>query len=446
MNTIQIKYLSYRSHYNDNQVFFHPTQSSWIIVNPTAAAIVSKILEGQSVEMIAQLLANEYCIPYKQAISDVNAVYQTLLNNGFEFKKSYVPKIRAPQLKSMFLHITRRCNLQCPHCYINASHTDKDLPTQTILRLIDTLTASGGNNLTISGGEPLLHPGIEKILSHASSKLTVRLLTNGTKINDKMAKFLAENGIFIQISLDGSTAQIHDSIRGKGTFDQIMNAIQRLKTFGAGDRLNLCATIMQANQNDWPNMIALAEKINIPLLRFLHSREIGRAATHSSAKPLLAKEYEKFIAHITKLQSNHHQKIELTCGMSGLLLKMPEEFQNDDIWCPVGRMIVIDSNGDVFPCVLMMREEYKLGNIFSQQVDQIIQSSKMENICKLLSNRRYTIEKCRDCSFRNLCQAGCMGQALDHSNSLMMTDDFCQYRQKAYTDAFERLIQMSDSQ
>jgi radical SAM protein with 4Fe4S-binding SPASM domain len=446
MNTVPSTYLFYPQQSNDYQVLFHPTLSSWIIVNPTAATIVPQLFDGYSIERISKSLADAYSISLDQAFSDVISVYDTLNSKGFHINSSSLPMTRTPHLKSIFIHITRRCNLRCPHCYVNADHNAKDLPTSWIIDLIDILSAKGGNNLTISGGEPLLHPDIEKILLYASSKLTVRLLTNGTKISDRMARLLADNGIYIQISLDGSTSEIHDAIRGQGTYEQIMQAIQRIQDYGAGSRLNLCATLMQANQSDWPDIIKLAEKKHIPLLRFLHSRNVGRAIEQPQAKPLSATQYESFIAHIASMQSNHRQKVELTCGMSGLLLKMPEDFQADDIWCPVGRMIVIDTNGDVYPCVLMMRDDYLLGNIFHQPIDQMIQSDAMKHICAILSNRRNLIKKCSTCAFKNLCQSGCMGQALDHRNSLMETDVFCPYRQKAYARAFDQLIEMAASQ
>ncbi|MBF0451970.1 MAG: radical SAM protein [Candidatus Magnetomorum sp.] len=438
------KYLTYRPDSNEYQVVFHPIQSSWIIVNPTAAKIIHHIAEDHPLDMIVQSLVHDYGIHQKQALSDITTVSQRLLEHGFDFKQPLTPNQRIPKLRSLFIHITHRCNLNCPHCYVSSQNDcSKDLPTSVIIDLIDELSYQGGNGLTISGGEPLLHPDIAHILSYASKKLTVRLLTNGTKINNSMAKFLADQGIYVQISLDGSTPAIHDALRGAGCFDQIMAAIQRLQDDGAGDRLNLCTTLMQANQKDWPNIIALAEKNNIPLLRFLHLRDIGRANHHPDAKALSSGDYEKFIAHISSMQVDQPKKVALTCGMSGLLLKMPEEFQIDDIWCPVGRMLVIDTNGDTYPCVLMMRESYCLGNIFDQSLDQIIHSSRMNDICDTVSNRRYTIDKCQSCSFRNLCQAGCMGQALDHRDSLMETDVFCQYRKKAYAKAFDHLLQMS---
>jgi uncharacterized protein len=434
-------FLYYHSSLNpDLSVLFHPFQSSWLIVNESANDIIRMIAAGHQSKEIAGCLTRNYDIKYESALNDIHLVKQMLQNKQFDLNELNLPTQRKPSLKSLFIHITRRCNLYCPHCYVSCTDKHMDLSAAWVISLINTLIEEGGDGLTISGGEPLLHPEIKEVLSHASKHLTVRLLTNGSLIDRQMAKFLAAHGIFVQISLDGSIASIHDAIRGAGSYAQVIKAIELLQSEGAGDRLNLCSTLMKKNADDWHNMIVFAENKHIPLLRFLHLREVGRAGNHPDAMPLSASSYEKFIAHVNEMKFNHNQKVELTCGMSGLLLKMPESFKADDIWCPVGRMMVIDANGDVYPCVLMMRDQYLLGNIFSQSLIDISHSRQMHEICHLLSHRRFLIQKCLACSFRNLCQAGCMGQALDHSDSLMETDIFCSYRKKAYEKAFDHLL------
>jgi radical SAM protein with 4Fe4S-binding SPASM domain len=434
-------FLYYHSSHNlDLSVLFHPFQSSWLIVNESANDIIKKIAAGYQSEEIADYLTQDYDIELEPALNDIHLIKQILQNKEFDLNKLTLPVQRTPSLKSLFIHITRRCNLHCPHCYVSCTDKQMDLSADTIISLINTLVKEGGDSLTISGGEPLLHPEIKHILSYSSKQLAVRLLTNGSLIDKQMANFLASHGIFVQISLDGSMASIHDAIRGAGSYERAIAAIHLLQSEGAGERLNLCTTLMKRNADDWQDMILFAENKNIPLLRFLHLRKVGRAGNHPDAMPLSASSYEKFIAHVNQMKFNHNQKVELTCGMSGLLLKMPESFKADDIWCPVGRMMVIDANGDVYPCVLMMRDQFLLGNIFSQSLIDISQSRQMDEICQLLTNRRFLIKKCLACSFRNLCQAGCMGQALDHSDSLMETDIFCSYRKKAYEKAFDHLL------
>ena len=68
----------------------------------------------------------------------------------------------------------------------------------------------------------------------------------------------------------------------------------------------------------------------------------------------------------------------------------------------------------------------------------------MADVCLALVERRQKIEKCAACTWRNLCQAGCMGQALDNKGTIWDTDDFCDYRKRAYKEAFDRILRIED--
>ena len=159
---------------------------------------------------------------------------------------------------------------------------------------------------------------------------------------------------------------------------------------------------------------------------------------------LTLRDYEHFYEYTSSLQKNGESGIDISCGLSGFLLKMPEEYQEDDIWCPVGRRLVIDVNGDAYPCVLMMEDEFRLGNAFDDSLDKIIHSDTMIAVCQALSERRHKIKKCSGCNWRNLCQAGCMGLALDNKGTIWDTDNFCDYRSRAYKEAFDRVLKIDD--
>jgi len=300
--------------------------------------------------------------------------------------------------------------------------------------------------VTLSGGEALLHPEIKKILQHAASKVKIELSTNGTLIDREWAKFLSDMDIRIQISIDGSTRKIHDSIRGNGAFEKSLRAIEYLQEAGLRKRINFSTTVMNQNLHDLTGIISLAERLDVPLVRFLPLRRKGRARKKWEAigSGLTIRDFERFYEHTSRLQKNGGSGVDISCGLSGFLLNMPEEFEGDDIWCPVGRQLVVDINGDAYPCVLMMENEFRLGNAFDDSLDNIIQSDAMIAVCQALSERRHKIKKCSGCNWRNLCQSGCMGQALDNKGTIWDTDDFCDYRSSAYKEAFNKILALDD--
>jgi radical SAM protein with 4Fe4S-binding SPASM domain len=425
-------------------VLFHKSASGWVSVNDTGLEIAKRLNRRDSIVDVTKYLAEKYRIPMETAQHDVLYVSDKLANHLFLHKDKDKSSERLPVLNSIYLHLTNRCNLSCSQCYLSCPDNKEriDIPASSIFRMTDELVAKGGSDITLSGGEPLLHPEIKKILEYCAPKVGIRLLTNGTLIDKEWASFLSGRDIFIQISIDGSTREIHDAIRSRGSFDKAVKAVEHLQDAGLGERLNLCTTVMKQNLHDLKEIISLGKKLEVPLLRFLPLRREGTARTNwdEIGSEMDTKDSEEFYRYVSDLYVNQKPSVEISCGLSGFLLKIPEEFSDDDIWCPVGRQLIVDLNGDTYPCVLMMREEFRLGNIYNDSLSRMIESETMKTVCNALSERRTKIQKCSKCNWRNLCQAGCMGQALDHKDTIWDTDDFCDYRDMAYRNAFNKIL------
>jgi Fe-coproporphyrin III synthase len=423
-------------------VLLHPTCPRWVAVNGTSLEIADLLGKGQSIEETALHLTVRYGVPLDAARSDVAFVAEELKKQRFLGENSRDLSKRSPTLNSIFLHITTRCNLSCKHCYI-VGPADCDLPVSLILRLIDEMQEHPCTSATLSGGEPLLHPEIMTILAYASRKTELQLLTNGTLITEEWAAILGQTISAVQISVDGSTRAVHDAIRGKGAFDGTMKAVERLQNAGLADRITLSATIMKQNLHDLPDIVALAERLGIPSVRFLPLRKSGRAHAQWSqiGSDLKTEDSERFYQFVLNLQQSRRHAANISCGLSGFLLKPPDEVSDDEHWCPVGKKLVVDVDGNIYPCVLMMEGDFRLGNAFHQNLVEVLHSDRMVMLCSALLDRRTKILQCSECLWRNLCQAGCMGQALDQRGTIWETDHFCDFRSKAYQGAFDRILQ-----
>ena len=288
----------------------------------------------------------------------------------------------------------------------------------------------------------MLHPEIRQILKHAARKLEVRLLTNGTLIDRSWAAFLADLNVQVQLSIESPRQEVHDRIRGKGNLSRTLKAIDLLQDEGAGDNIILSVTIMKQNVHDLAEIISLAESRNVRRVRFLPLVRQGRAAQRweEIGSGIRAEEQEAFYQYALELQTNQKCTTEISCGLSGFMLSVPERHSAENSWCSVGSTVAVGVNGDAFPCVLMMYDKFKLGNVFQSRLKEIVRSDGMAGICRTVSLRRSKIEKCGVCTWRTLCQAGCMGQALDQTGSVWETDSFCDFRKKAYQKAFNKIL------
>ncbi|MBW1912321.1 MAG: radical SAM protein, partial [Deltaproteobacteria bacterium] len=131
------------------------------------------------------------------------------------------------------LNITNRCNLHCLYCGVSSTkNAPGDLSLEEWRKVIDELARIKVFKLLISGGEPFIRPDLPEILEQIlQCHFRVSINTNGTLFNDKVLSLLSQSRHLenIQISLDGPNSDIHDFIRGKGTFDKIREGIKVLR-------------------------------------------------------------------------------------------------------------------------------------------------------------------------------------------------------------------------
>jgi radical SAM protein with 4Fe4S-binding SPASM domain len=419
----------------------------WVYLNETSLEILEGYGRLRSVEKTSREIAGRHDIDVVAAGRDVRALFETLEGAGFA-GASPAARRRIPFLKTIFLHITNRCNLSCAHCYYSSTPSRTlDLPVSKVLELINECADLGGTSVAISGGEPLLHPDFRRILLRACEKLDVQLLTNGTLIDEEWAAYLSGFPLCIQVSLDGPTREIHEAVRGRGTFERTRRAIDRLQRAGLKERLVLATTIVKANISHLDEMIAFARSLQVPLIRFLPLQRTGRAGRNwdKVGAERWAAAYRKFYRSVQLAWPEKKTGLDVSCGLAGFVPFWPDDADADDIWCSVGTKVVVSADGNAYPCTLLMRDEDSLGSVHGKSLSRIMRSRAMARTCRILTERKTVIPKCARCLWADLCQAGCMGLALDQRADIWDTDVFCDYRKKAYTAAFGRILNHASS-
>ena len=128
------------------------------------------------------------------------------------------------------LVINSRCNLRCSYCFGRYSNrTSPDWAWEDLKNLIDDLRRRGTRYILIQGGEPVLHPDLGRIIRYSVDRgIVTALVTNGTlpaRIREIPEIALLDNICF---SLDGNR-EGNDIVRGKGTFDKVMESIRVVK-------------------------------------------------------------------------------------------------------------------------------------------------------------------------------------------------------------------------
>ncbi|MFB3884058.1 MAG: radical SAM protein [Thermodesulfobacteriota bacterium] len=163
-----------------------------------------------------------------------------------------------PSLRYLEFQITDRCNLRCRHCYIGDG-LRQDLPMAKILKVLQEFEEIQGLRLLISGGEPLLHPHfweMNDVLRDYAFRSV--LLSNGTLITREIAgRFRVHE---VQLSLDGMK-EGHESIRGEGTFEKALQAIENLQE--ANIQVSIATMIHRKNLKEFDQLSSFIQSKNI---------------------------------------------------------------------------------------------------------------------------------------------------------------------------------------
>jgi len=191
-------------------------------------------------------------------------------NAGFWLSKKINYPLVPPD--TLQLSLTSRCNLRCKMCNVwEAARKEEELSFLEIKSVVDQCRQWGVEEVNLCGGEPLLSDICLDIISYAKeSGMRVILTTNGTLLNEEMAKRLVDLKVdIITISLDGARPQTHDNIRGQqGAYDKIIQGIKNLNYFGKGSGpvKVLILTISNYNLDELEEYFSLAKTISADAL------------------------------------------------------------------------------------------------------------------------------------------------------------------------------------
>ncbi len=223
---------------NDTAVWICPDRPSWFV--PTVAG--------------DRLLQETYKNGKRHASAAEHDFLQRLPNppeNHYTGRASLLSE--TPNLRELWLHITERCNLACSHClFCSGPDALRDLPLTLLKRHLDDAAAQGCLIFALTGGEPLVHPDfiplIDHILNITASRIAI--LSNGLLLEKHLQPDWPRERIHLQISLDGRPEH-HDSLRGRGSFEQLERQLVWLRLQGWHFTLSCCVTVDNADDLAW---------------------------------------------------------------------------------------------------------------------------------------------------------------------------------------------------
>ena len=148
------------------------------------------------------------------------------------------PVCELKTFNNLFIELTaKNCNQRCKHCYIDfpLNKNIKDfIAIERIKEALNDTTKEPLECIYLTGAEPMTHPDFNTILRLCLKRSNVCIFTNGSFINEKKARFLkrvegeSNFEIIFKLSLDHYDEIKNDDIRGRGTYRQVLHALNNL--------------------------------------------------------------------------------------------------------------------------------------------------------------------------------------------------------------------------
>lgn len=320
----------------------------------------------------------------------------------YNYRKELYKK---PQLKSLFLEVTLKCNARCEHCgsrcgEVKEEELSIDIWKKTLKEISEKYDASG-IQLCVTGGEPLIRKDLFELMEYATDLgFKWGITTNGILIDEKVVKnFVRTKLDTISISIDG-LKDTHESFRRvPNSFDKILNGIKLLQKEPSIKCVQVTTVANKKNLHELEDLYKLMLDNDIKYWRVVNCDPIGRAKGKSDI--LLEREDYKYLFEFIK-EKRKENKIKIDYGCSHYLgLNLEKELRDIYFICMTGLYVgSILSNGDIFVCPnVERRKELIQGNITKDSFVDV-----WENKYECFRHEyRTSCSECKKCSHWKYC-------------------------------------------
>jgi radical SAM protein len=354
---------------------------------------------------------------------------------------------------------TQACDLACVHCRACAqpARNPFELSTKEAKALIDQIAEMRVPVFVLTGGDPLKRPDIFELVQYACGKgVHTSMTPSATPLLTREAiAQLKQRGLArLAVSLDGSTAELHDAFRRvPGSHDCTLNAIRWARELDLPVQVN--TTITRRNLGDFDSMVGLLERLDIVLWSVFFLVPTGRGQT---ADLVTAEEFEMIFEKLYQASSQVKFDIKTTEAQHYrrfLLQRRAEEKRNGESTArtlvpaaqafpaalggdgiaraPRGLndakgFVFISHVGEVFPSGFL---PLAAGNIRRERLADLYRES---GLFRRLRDTSQLKGKCGACEFKDIC-GGSRARAYALTGDVLAEEPYCLYQPKRAADA-----------
>ncbi len=348
--------------------------------------------------------------------------------------------------KSLDLALTGRCNLSCKYCFYADSMTTRvDLPAARWLDFFSELGGLGVQRVCLSGGEIFVRPDIFPLIDGViDNRMRYSILSNGTLITkDVVASFCEGKRCIrmdsIQVSIDGSCAEIHDLSRPHKSFDRAVRGLRLLVEgrFPATVRV----TLNHHNINDLEKIASLLiDEIGLSGFSTNEAEEMGTARCNGQNIMLTEEERRLAMKVLFELNERYGGKIKATAGplsRAKMVRDIEEKISRGETGTPgrgtlcscggvFSRMAVLH-DGTMVPCNMLPTLTMGVIGMHSLK-DAWLTSPAINAVRRRREIPLSALPECAGCRYTGFCAGGCPAAVMAKSGRLIGIDPVSCFR------------------
>jgi len=247
--------------------------------------------------------------------------------------------LHSQAIEILQVNITRKCNLTCKHCHVDAGpHRAEEMPSHVLARCLEVAGLPSVTTVDITGGAPEMHPKLQEFIERVSSTGKRILVRSNLAIllDQEYQSFIdwyARHRVELVTSLPDPDARRTDRQRGSKTFERIIEAIRRLNARGYGMQgsnleLNLVhnpagaylAGSQQALEAEYRRKLSSQYGVNFTRLFCLNNCPIGRFLEYLHSSDNLQEYLEALAAAFNPAAARNAMcRVTLSVGCDGTL-------------------------------------------------------------------------------------------------------------------------------
>lgn len=351
----------------------------------------------------------------------------------FYYDSWYLKREVANAPLSASISITDLCNLNCIHCSKkDSSEKSGNMSFEDFRIIIDKLSSAKIRKIVLTGGEPFLNTFILEFVEYVKKKeMNVTILSNLNVDDTIMRRVLdiLDSCDTVQISVDNVSNKYHE-IREGGNFEKLEKNCSIISNY----EVNTIANMVITEKNVWAmnDVLYFCEQHKIKNIRFTPFFSCYRDV--SSARDI---DTFKSFMEVLKVHKKEHYSINiqgsplpLLYPYFSLMKKKYNDFKYDTSYyrCPAGVISCeIDVRGDVYPCTYLIGKTTPYGNIYSDDIEQIWHSERMNSFRRAVSKA----EQCQKCDQIKSCMGGCKAESFISYGAYDMGDNTCFIRRNS---------------